>query len=814
MTLLSRLLLFCCLFLSGGAAIALELIWTKQCAYITGVSATALCLVLVVFMAGLFFGSLAMSHLLKEGNLLKQFKPVLFLATCEILTAIFAFLVGTNLKSFVVTSASAYTMHSTAMNSLAAIVIILPTTFFMGMNFPLFVEIFSRAKTKVSIEFLYALNLSGAALSALFLGSYMLEKFGLQNCTNFACLALCLNALLLFTVHSTNSWTNRVESIAQEDKLNNDRANSSILKPGYLIYLSFMSGFLAMVIEVNWTRMLTISLGPSVYSFSLVLFIFLLCLTISALITPKLIGLFGSINRVLQTCLLGFCFSLSVSLNIFNIMPELNVRLSHCLATISGAALNDFNSFVNICQLSQLLSTLIFLFPSCFFAGLLLPILWAQIKHSQKATTKIAFYYAINTAGAILGILFVTYSAYFTPFTASSFLFDFSLLPVLLLPLILPLLVNMQKNMRIATAITLALCFGLLISANRDFNYKIFVTGLNEFISPRLIAQSPTELNKSIASYYRQINGEKLNYYAEGLNCVVSVAELQDKNIAYLKCNGLTQGALPLNSALPSYSDLKTQVYLGSLPSLLSNGKAKNAALIGWGTGISASTILDHGMDKLDVFEIEPKVYTASKYLPKQDSTINKAETSEKSHLYYTDARTYLAYCPSKYDAIVSQPFEPWVSGSSQCFSAEFFKIVQAHLTDRGMFCQWIQLYGMREGELAVVLNTISSVFPHCLIFHLPHSGEIIIVCKNTPFDITQISQAEIRKTIIADNMGINKFRSRFGQQEPGIINTDDNLWLEFSMAKSRYLGEATIESNLALLSACQNNNSEVFSPR
>ena len=80
------------------------------------------------------------------------------------------------------------------------------------------------------------------------------------------------------------------------------------------------------------------------------------------------------------------------------------------------------------------------------------------------------------------------------------------------------------------------------------------------------------------------------------------------------------------------------------------------------------------------------------------------------------DARTRLLFDGTSYDVIVSQPSNPWVAGQAALFTREFFDLVRSRLAPGGIFCQWVQGYGLRAPDFQSVVATFAAAFPDAKI--------------------------------------------------------------------------------------------------
>jgi len=76
------------------------------------------------------------------------------------------------------------------------------------------------------------------------------------------------------------------------------------------------------------------------------------------------------------------------------------------------------------------------------------------------------------------------------------------------------------------------------------------------------------------------------------------------------------------------------------------------------------------------------------------------------------DGRTHLSYGRDRYDVIISEPSNPWMTGASDLFTAEFFHAANAALRPGGRLLQWIPTYGMDEEAMNSILLALRGEFP------------------------------------------------------------------------------------------------------
>src|SRR5262249_38102135 len=98
-----------------------------------------------------------------------------------------------------------------------------------------------------------------------------------------------------------------------------------------------------------------------------------------------------------------------------------------------------------------------------------------------------------------------------------------------------------------------------------------------------------------------------------------------------------------------------------------------------------------------------------------------------------------------KYDVIVSQPSNPWIAGQAMLFTKEFFELVRGHLAPDGMFCQWLQGYGLRAGDFRSVVATFLAGFPQASWWEeSPAGGDYLLIGSTEPRALDTASLARL----------------------------------------------------------------------
>jgi len=121
--------------------------------------------------------------------------------------------------------------------------------------------------------------------------------------------------------------------------------------------------------------------------------------------------------------------------------------------------------------------------------------------------------------------------------------------------------------------------------------------------------------------------------------------------------------------------DDHTTILLGALGPI-HHPKGQTAAVIGLGTGTSSAVLLEsQAIRQLDTIEIEPMVVEAAQLFRPRNA---KVFDDPRSRIVIDDARAHFSKTRARYDIVVSEPSNPWVSGVAGLFT---FSCVPPHAT-------------------------------------------------------------------------------------------------------------------------------------
>jgi spermidine synthase len=230
----------------------------------------------------------------------------------------------------------------------------------------------------------------------------------------------------------------------------------------------------------------------------------------------------------------------------------------------------------------------------------------------------------------------------------------------------------------------------------------------------------------------------EMRFYRDGRTATVSAMKSNSTGLLSLATNGKPDASLspdwfkPCDSTsqrLPLLSDAATQTLL-PLVTLAYAPQARSAAVIGQGSGMSSHFLLGSPrLQELTTIEIEPRMIDGSRVFYPVN---RRAFDDHRSQHAIEDAKSYFASAHRRYDLIMSEPSNPWVSGVSGLFTTEFYARVRHYLSDEGVFGQWLHVYELDDGLVLSVLAAIHQNFPAYEVYLVTY-GDLLVVASNVP---------------------------------------------------------------------------------
>lgn len=681
--------------LSGFAAIVYESVWVQYFKILTGHSAFAQTFVLIVFLGGLSIGSWIgglLTHRAKRLLLLYAFAEALIGIMALLFHPVFEFF-GEYLIHDVYTDFATGYVELLKWGFIVAL--ILPPTILLGTTFPIvtasFQNIFPNGNGKVLAQF-YFVNSMGASIGILVCAFFLIPEFGLPGSMFFAGI---LN--LVIAVISFLAATNYVEikEFKAQPKESVNPANPQMQR--YLFLAAIITGLSSFMYQIGWIRMLSMVLGSSVQAFELMLSAFIFGLALGAWYIKSRIDNYTSLK--------GLFIRVQVLMGAFVISSLLIYNNSFWLMEWLMKAVERNSEGYFIFNLGSHFIAFVVMLPATICAGIILPVIIKMAQNNGGDQKVIGKIYALDTAGGIVGIALAT----------------FVMMPVF------GLKVLMVSAGLLDVAVGLGLIYFTAWKYSNKLKLLLVLSFIVIFMTIFFVHLNPIRMASGVFRYGNIVQDNKMLFHKDGRTATIAVFETVNGNIV-LTTNGKPDASI--NTFQWVSGDESTQVLLALLP-MSSNYDVDEVAIIGLGCGKTAHTaLMNYNVKNLDVIEIEPAVVEAAKYFrPFVDNIFNDF----RYHLQLADARSYLSRSQKKYELIISEPSNPWVSGMASLFSDEFYKIVADQLSDDGLFVQWIQTYEMSLPLMASIVKAFSAHFID-YHFYFMDDGDVALIGKKTGF--------------------------------------------------------------------------------
>jgi spermidine synthase len=537
-----------------------------------------------------------------------------------------------------------------------------------------------------------------------------------------------------------------------------------------LILMAFVfSGMAALIYEVVWTRPLQFVLGSTIYTVSIIFSAFMGGLALGSFIASKYVDRIKNLPATYAFLELGIGLYGALLLVLFNILPD------------AYRAIYYLHESFYIFEFGQLIVSFLLLLIPTALMGATFPII-VKFYTQNKIGKGVGEVYSANNIGAILG----------------SFLGGFLLLPILGIKTTLIfagiinvslasiiLLVTYKKHAQKIIAISAVMFFLLAMFANYDIN-QLYSGGLSRSIFPKELVKQTEFL-----------------FYKEGIHATIAVTKDPIEGARAIVINGKGQGS-------NSIHDLRVMLLLAYLPLILNPGSKKDL-VIGLGTGVTSGHLAN--VRRVTTLEIEPAVAEASDFF----KPINLEVLDNPNHeLIITEGRNYLLRSKEKWDTIIPEPSDPWQSFSSVLFTKEFFELAGNHLSEDGIFVQWVPIFELNLDDFKSFYKTFNSVFPHVTAFvNIKDNEQFPVELSTTELIFIGSKKEMITGDQVRENFESLSFTSKehlsniWISSEDDLLNlllftskdlegyaddaeliTDDNLRLEFSASKKVLNGE------------------------
>ncbi len=701
---------------SGCAALIYEIVWFQLLQLVIGSSAISLGLLLAAYMGGLCLGSAALPRFVAP-----RLHPLRVYALLELGIAALGViaLYGVPLVGRVYLAGPSQGLAGVVLRGLVAGVCLLPPTILMGGSLPAIARWTEATPRGVSwLGFLYSANIAGAVFGCLLAGFYLLRAYDMAVATYVA--AGINAAVAAFALVLAQRW----KRVMPESASAQERAPRAA--GAFWVYLVIgLSGLTALGAEVVWTRLLSLLLGATVYTFSIILAVFLVGLWAGssggswlARRTTNPQAALGICQLVLAATIAWTAYTLAHSLPYWPVDPWLSLD-------------PWFNFELDLARCVWAI------FPATLLWGASFPLALAAAAAPGEDPGRLSGeVYAVNTAGSIIGALAFTLILIPQLGTAVS---QQSLIGVSIGSALVAAL-----SLRSAPAWRLRLTVGAIAAAGlvwtvSDVPWQMIAYGRR--FAPIMRAED----------LFDRANPTTVLFRGEGINSSVVIAERAGQRHFYVSGKAEASTA-PL--------DMRLERMLGHLPALV-HPNPKSVLIVGFGAGVTAGSFVPYpDIRNITICELEPLIPPAStQYFGKQN---NWVASDRRTRIVYDDARHFVFTSKDRFDVITTDPIHPWVKGTSTLYSKQYYELVRDHLNSGGVVAQWLPIYDSDLETVKTELATFFQVFPNGTVWSNNVKGEgydlvLLGTAEGRAINVDEIQQRLDRPGMVAVSQSLSE---------------------------------------------------------
>jgi spermidine synthase len=710
---------------SGCAGLIYELVWFQMLQLVIGSTAVSLGALLAAFMGGMCLGSILLPRCVTS-----TYEPLRFWAVLEVgiagLGVAVVFAVPWLAKVYAAVAPGG--LVGVLVRGLLCALCLLPPTVLMGATLPAIARLAETTRSGVKwMGLLYAANTIGAVFGSLLAGFYLLRVYDVFTATYVAAGINGIVAIACLGLAGVRK-AGRADSPSQPMEAGSAKAAGSETPPyqrscHWPVYVTIgLSGLCALGAEVVWTRLLSLMLGGTTYTFSIILAVFLSGLGIGSAVGALVAR--RSTRPAVALCVCQWLLAVAIAWAAWALARSLpfwpiNPSLAHNVWLVFQV---------------DLVRCLWAVLPAASLWGATFPLaLAAAAQPGGDPAELVGKLYAANTIGAILGALGTS---------------------VLLVPWL-----GTQQTQRALLALSAAGGMVVMVWELWPLFESRRVRATNGWLKlssqqavltvavcaiTALLAWSVRPVPGLLVAHGRELPTKAdagiVLYVGEGMNASIAVTEL-DGGVRMFHVSGKVE-------ASSDQQDMRLQRMLCHIPALL-HADPRSVLVVGFGAGVTAGSFLVHpGVERISICEIEPLIPRAvAGYFSKENYDVVQ---NPRVRFIYDDARHFILTTREKFDVITSDPIHPWVKGAASLYTKEYFELCKQHLNPGGMVSQWVPLY---ETSLAAVKSEIATffeVFPEGTVWANENAGagyDLVLLGQAEPLEVdVETMQQRLRR--------------------------------------------------------------------
>lgn len=641
---------------SGAAALLFETLWFRLAGLTFGNTAWASALVLTSFMSGLAAGNLLAARMTPRNALrLYALLEAGIAVTAFALVLALPFTQDLFAPVFRAFAASDFSLNAARL-VLAFALLSIPTTL-MGATLPTVVGTLTRSEKNYgrALGLLYGWNTMGAVAGALAGELLLIRLFGLRGTGLIAAALSATASVIALTVRVDVHEADSAKVVARTPRLT------------ALLAAASLSGFALLALEVIWFRFVVLFIFASSLAFAIMLAVVLLGISLGALAASVILRRSPDADRwaglVAAAC---------------------GVILIVSYATFQPAPLGHPGSFApGDEQRAVLFDSLLLMLPVSLLSGLLFTFVGRAVESElQNATRAAAMMTAFNTIGAAMGsaaagFLLIPRIGIERSFFAIGVVY--AIVALLLLPRGRPFLASAAAAVVLLASLAF-FPFGL-------FRSRFLPLAARDYLSDASIAAVREGVIETAVYLRTSVAGEPYAYRL------------------------FTNGYSMSGTALPSKRYMTMFTYLP----LALNPRAKNALLISYGVGITATSLVGSPqLQSIDVVDISRDILEMGEIVwPGPSNPLR----NPRVRVHVEDGRFFLRTTNRRFDLITAEPPPPKSAGVVSLYTLEHFRLLRDRLSEGGVASYWLPVYQLDVADARAIVSAFCGAFDDCSLW-------------------------------------------------------------------------------------------------
>lgn len=687
---------------SGVCALVYEVVWFQLLQSVIGSTAVSLGLLLAAYMGGMCIGSLALPRFVPARH-----HPLRVYAALEAGIGVIGALalIVVPLVGRLYTAAAGPVFGSVFMRGVVCAICLLPPTILMGATLPAVARWITATPRGVSwMGLLYGANTVGAVIGGVLAGFYLLRLYDIGTATAVAALLnLAIAAIALQASRRAAPLLLSADAAS--------RAGSPPARAWAVYIVIALSGAAALAAEVIWTRLLSLLLGATVYTFAMILAVFLSGLGVGSAVGAWVARRSRRPQQALALCQLLQIVGVGwAALMIAVVLPNWPLNADQ----VESAWLTMHLDLTRV---------LWAVFPASLLWGASFPLAIAAVaERGLDSGRLVGRIYAANTIGAIAGSL--AFSLILIPALGTRV--SHQLLVALSALAAVIAFLSRPRGASVGTGASTRATPESVRARRVSRSGAAAALGLAVLVGSQLpgVPGRLVAFGRRVAESHGDVD---LLYVGEGVNSSIAISRVAPSGATQFHVAGRVEA-----STRPR--DMRLQRMLGHLPAII-HGDPHSVLVVGFGAGITAGSLIVHpGIERMIVCEIEPLI-------PRITSQYFRAENHDvlrdrRVSLAYEDARSFLVSSSERFDVIASDPVHPRVRGAASLFTREYFETLRDHLNPGGVVSQWVPLDDSNAEAVKSEIATFFDVFPQGTVWAHHEQGtglDLVLIGTREP---------------------------------------------------------------------------------